>query len=81
MVVIMSASNKKVSLGCPNMFLATEDKLGSTICIGKECEADDDDDDDDDASKIAPAAWCSSHIKEKHMVKWITSIDYKSPMV
>ncbi|KAH0672858.1 hypothetical protein KY290_025098 [Solanum tuberosum] len=56
MVVIMSANNQKVSLGCPDKFMATEAKLGSTICINKECEADDDDDDDDDASKIAPAA-------------------------
>ncbi|KAH0669822.1 hypothetical protein KY285_023969 [Solanum tuberosum] len=57
MVVIMSANNKKVSLGCPDKFMATEAKLGSTICINKECEVDDDDDDDDDdASKIAPAA-------------------------
>ncbi|WMV29568.1 hypothetical protein MTR67_022953 [Solanum verrucosum] len=55
MVVIMNANNKKVSLGCPDKFMATEDKLGSTICIDKECEADDDYN-DDDASKIAPAA-------------------------
>uniref|UniRef100_M1AZY7 Uncharacterized protein n=1 Tax=Solanum tuberosum TaxID=4113 RepID=M1AZY7_SOLTU len=55
MVVIMNANNKKVSLGCPDKFMATEAKLGSTICIDKECEADDDYN-DDDASKIAPAA-------------------------
>ncbi|KAK4343561.1 hypothetical protein RND71_036655 [Anisodus tanguticus] len=54
MVVILSATNKKVSLGCPK-FWATEAKLGSTICICRGCEGDDDDD-DDDASKIAPAA-------------------------
>lgn len=54
MVVIMSASNKNVSLGYPKFF-AMEAKLGSTICIFKKCEGDDDDD-DDDASKIAPAA-------------------------
>lgn len=54
MVVLMSASKKKVSTGCP-MFLAAEAKLGSSICIYRGCEGDDDDD-DDDASKVAPAA-------------------------
>lgn len=69
-VIIMSCSDKRVSLCCPNMFLAMEAKLGLIICIYKECEGDDDDD-DDDASKIAPAAWCCSNIlgKERHMVK------------
>lgn len=56
MVILISASKKKLSIGCPK-FLATEAKLGSIICIYRGCEGDDDDDDDDDdASKVAPAA-------------------------